>query len=193
MILQIRALALLSLLLAVSSACGDEATGRAAPTSDGGADPGASPDAGQSSPVVVDDLSFTASDGSTVTLSTLGDGRSLVVLVTAAAWCPTCRNNAPRLDEVQQAHPDVRLVTVLYEDASYEPAEADDAAAWARDLGLQHTVVADAPFVVAPYLEPAGREMFLAVEVPSMQLARAERRLSVDDLDQWLTSFGATR
>ncbi len=85
------------------------------------------------------------------------------------------------------------MVTVLYEDASYEPAEADDAAAWARDLGLQHTVVADAPFVVAPYLEPAGREMFLAVEVPSMQLARAERRLSVDDLDQWLTSFGATR
>ncbi len=135
-------------------------------------------------------LAFTSAGGSPIDLDALRADARLIVLATAASWCPTCRANAPRLDALQDTWgaDGVVVVTVLYENASFLPATAADAAAWARDLALDHTVVADGPFVIAPYLAPAGREMHVVVDARDMTIARIQRSLSVSDIDAWIAS-----
>jgi len=115
----------------------------------------------------------------------------LIAIVNLAAWCPTCRRKMPALGVMDRRQRPNGVLTVasIYENPNFQPAIARDAAIWRRDHGLEFPVVADAEPVLDPYFNPFGRETYILISVPDMQIVHISQRFTADALEQRIGQF----
>ena len=96
----------------------------------------------------------------------------VILIKNSAAWCGPCRQSEEEAEERYQEFKDEGFIqiTLLAEDASYEPAEQDDVELWRDDFELTFPVVADPGWVVSngyeqdsgiPTYSLIGRDMTL--------------------------------
>jgi thiol-disulfide isomerase/thioredoxin len=95
-----------------------------------------------------DAVSFTSSDGSEVSLSSMA-GEPVVVNMWAT-WCTPCVKEMPAFDEVASSTDGVRIIGVNVGDS------ADDAAKFAADLGVAYEQFTDPDGNLSTALEVSG-------------------------------------
>ncbi len=90
-----------------------------------------------------------------------------VVLVDiSAGWCGTCQSRASQLETLYNDYSSsgLSVLTVLYEDASYQPADVSFAATWASTFGLTHPVLADPDFEAYGLYFQAGQPSYAIID-----------------------------
>ncbi|MBU1429518.1 redoxin domain-containing protein, partial [Myxococcota bacterium] len=127
---------------------------------------------------IIADLTFEVGDGATWRLSEArGDGARLLMLITSAGWCSSCRQEQPKIQAIADAHAraGLRPIVAIFEDGDAQPATGDYAEAWRAQYEMSVPVVADPGFQLSPYFNPGGRSMFLLIDAETMAILRIDR------------------
>ncbi|MDP8222215.1 MAG: TlpA disulfide reductase family protein [Candidatus Lernaella stagnicola] len=80
----------------------------------------------------------------------------VVLLNTGAFWCAPCKEEAPSLQNdiwEEYGDEDFVLISLIVEDAAYNPATPQTAADWRGEFGLDFVVCADPDWSLRPYFE----------------------------------------
>ncbi len=126
--------------------CAEESAGAEAPTITrtplGGAACGAL-EVGVTEGAYAQDFATFDQSGQTVLLSDFCG--KVVALQMGAMWCPTCQNEAKHLQETQAKYAarGLLLLTLLAENAAFEPIELHDLGLWANYFELSTPILAD--------------------------------------------------
>ncbi len=124
--------------------------------------------------------------GGTFTLSQhLADDGRPVLLNLWASWCPPCRAEMPAIDAAAARHPEVLFVGVAVSDS------ADDAAAFADDLGISYLVGFDENGEVGPAFHAPGLPATFLISPEGHIVKRILGEMTEDSIDADLAAaFG---
>lgn len=113
----------------------------------------------------------------------LGDVRmdaanKVMLLTTSSGWCTACIEEQPKLQALADELSAQGLVVfiTLFEDADFNPANADFAAQWRRQYDLQDNVyvVADEPFAMSAYYDRSLTPMTMIVNLDTMEMVKID-------------------
>lgn len=108
------------------------------------------------------------------------DGQNqLLILTTSAEWCTACIEEQKVLNGWHKTYHErgLEVLVTLFEDASFNPATAEDAADWKRVRELDFPVVADTEMHMGKYYDTRLTPMVMLVEVPTMKILRIDTGL----------------
>ena len=133
---------------------------------------------------VIADLEFPANAPWSLDDARTLDGARLIMIATVAEWCPTCRNKMAGIRGViERLGPAFVGVIDIYEDQDFAPADAGDAADWARQYMLP-IVVPDPAFILADYLpNGARREQYILIDAATMRIVHASASFRPDEVE----------
>jgi len=95
-----------------------------------------------------------------------GEVGTLTVLDFAATWCAPCRRSLPRLQELQDSHPELRVLVVSVDDT---PAQRDRLV---EDLSLHLPVVWDEGHRIAEHYRPGGMPATVVLDAAGREVYR---------------------
>lgn len=125
---------------------------------------------------VIDDLEFVAPDNTPFTLSDVHfDGHNrLLLLESSAAWCTVCLEEQPQLVQLHEEYADegLSIVLALFENANFEPADAQLASQWQQQHDIPFLVVADPAFIMRAYYGSSATPVKLIIDVETMEIIR---------------------
>lgn len=129
---------------------------------------------GRSVGSTIEDLGFVAGDGVVRTLSEAraDEGTRLLLISTSAGWCSACIAEQPELVERHARWPALEVMVVLFEDADFVAADAEDAERWQRRYDLPFSVLADPPFVLGDYYDRSLTPMNMLIDADTMTILR---------------------
>lgn len=123
---------------------------------------------------VIENHTFTGVDGQPVTFQDIyADGANRLLLIsTAAGWCTACIEEQPKLQDLHETFAEQGLVVVLsyFEDADYNRATPEQAAAWKERHNLELLVVSDPDLQLGAYYDVNLTPMNMIVDIPSMEI-----------------------
>lgn len=130
------------------------------------------------------DFELTALTGETIRLSQF-QGQP-VLLSIGASWCPDCRVEAPLLEEVHQAHPE--LVVLLVD--SKEPPEVVQN--FVDEFGITHPVLLDLDGKVSQQYQVFAIPTELFIDKDGMIRAKIIEKVTPELLAEYLPLIGIT-
>ena len=137
------------------------------------------------SEAAVTDVAFTAADGTQMTLADMKG--TPVVLNMWATWCKPCVKEMPAFDEVASSQDGVRIIGVNVAD------DADDAAAFAADLGVGYEQFNDPTGALSDAFEVTGLPATAFVDADGTVVEVHAGALTADQLrDRIATDFPST-
>ena len=115
----------------------------------------------------------------------------LIMVVTVAAWCPTCeRKMGPtRAFSARLAQRGLVVVVAMLENADFDPASGAQAAAWGERYDLVGPSVSDPPPNLEPYLRPIRREKYLLVDAEAMTIERVSHAFNPAEAERAATDW----
>ncbi len=123
---------------------------------------------------ILEDLTFTDSEGNELTLSGLrAEGnKSLLLISTAAEWCAPCKEEQPELIELDERWEEagLQILLAVFENQDFEPASVADASKWANTHGTTFPVVADTEGVFGDYYDKSSAPMNMFVDLCTMEI-----------------------
>ncbi|MFN3201224.1 MAG: TlpA family protein disulfide reductase [Bradymonadia bacterium] len=135
---------------------------------------------GTSEGAILTNLGFVDDLGNAIDLGDIRmDASNKVLLIsTSAGWCTACIEEQPKLQALSdELHDDGLVVFVaLFEDAEFNPSNADLANQWRRQysLGDDVYVVSDEPFVLQDYYDRSLTPMTMIVDLDTMEMVKID-------------------
>ncbi len=128
------------------------------------------------------DFELTSLDGEVVRLSQLKG--TPVLLSFGATWCPDCRIEAPLLEDVHQAHPEL---VVLLVDVNEGP---DLVQQYMRELGITHPILLDRDGAVMKQYQVLAIPTELFIDTEGVIRAKIIERVTPELLAEKLPLIG---
>lgn len=100
------------------------------------------------------------------------ESASLLLLSTAAGWCTACIEEQGFLESQYNDRKADGLVVMVsvFEDQSFQPADAELAANWVESYNVTFPVVADPAFVLSEYYDESVTPMNMLVDLDTMEI-----------------------
>lgn len=101
-------------------------------------------------------------------------GARLLLVNTAAVWCLACKvehEELPALVAARRAA-GLRAISLLFQDASGNPATPDNLAGWGETFGTSFPLALDADFLMEPYAGSNAQPLNLFIDPRTMSILR---------------------
>lgn len=121
---------------------------------------------------VVLNLSFVDAQGQDWTFGDhyLAQEHEVLVFVTGAMWCGSCRYVHQEMNAVAGLYGDALVVLALYEDDQFGIPTAAQAARWQDDFELSYPVLADVEASSAQLFSPPGTANAMVIDLSTMKV-----------------------
>lgn len=139
---------------------------------------------------VIEPLDFVNTEGEPVTLADIYDDdfTQLLLVTTSAEWCTACIKEQPKLEQLYQRYRErgLNVLVTLFEDANFEPATPEVAAAWRNKYDLNFSVLADpkSPSTFSPYYNIDLTPMVMLIDVATMKIVYLATSLNEDRVEE---------
>jgi hypothetical protein len=105
-----------------------------------------------------------------------GDRQQLLLVNTSALWCAACRAEfggsgaRPPLQEEVQSRPGLAVLGALFQDAEFEPANAEHARLWAQTFEVGFAFGVDTAFAMGAYADPTVQPFNMLLDARDMRI-----------------------
>jgi hypothetical protein len=105
-----------------------------------------------------------------------GESQQLLLVNTSALWCAACRAEfggsgaRSSLQEELESRPGLAVLGALFQDAEFEPANAEHARLWAQTFEVSFAFGVDTPFAMGAYADPTVQPFNLLLDARDMRI-----------------------
>jgi len=141
---------------------------------------------------VIANLEFQSPDGTTLALRDVfkDESNKLLLITTGAGWCTACIEEQPALKNLHTQWNARGLVILesLFENASFEPADAMLVNNWKTQYATNFIVVGDAPNVLGAYYDKSLAPMNMFVDLTDMKILRVATGYDANAIEAIITA-----
>ena len=137
---------------------------------------------------VIEDLTFTQIDGSSLSLSQLyrDHSKRVLLLTTSAEWCTACIKEQPKLEELYVTYGarGLEVMVSMFQDSDFSPATTEVAETWRDKYNLSFFVVADSasPSTLSPYYDVSLTPMVMLIDLEEMRITYISQGFDEDQV-----------